>query len=207
MPNEHMRVKVRLELAIPKRAFVFVYLGRLNQDKGILDLACAFANIQNSKAFLLIVGQDEGSFVEKIKVINTHKSSQVKFVDFTNKPEDYLAASDALCLPSYREGFGSVIIEAAAVGIPAIASDIYGISDAIINKHTGILHTPRDVSSILDAMQFFIKKSELVKKYGDAAMERAKVEFDAKVMSKYWLDFYLQILGSEGYEPQKSSHG
>lgn len=195
MPNEHMRVKVRLELAIPKGAFVFLYLGRLNQDKGILDLACAFAKIQNSKAFLLIVGQDEGGFVEKIKVINTHKSSQVKFVDFTNKPEDYLAASDALCLPSYREGFGNVIIEAAAMGIPAIASNIYGISDAIINEQTGLLHTPRNVKSIFDAMEHFLTKTKLVKKYGDFAMERVKADFDACKISKYWRDFYLKVVG------------
>jgi glycosyltransferase involved in cell wall biosynthesis len=195
MPNEHMRVKVKLELAIPKGAFVFIYLGRLNQDKGILDLACAFANIKNSKAFLLIVGQDEGGFVEKIKVINTHKSSQVKFVDFTNKPEDYLAASDALCLPSYREGFGNVIIEAAGMGIPAIASNIYGISDAIIDEQTGLLHTPRDVKSIFDAMEHFLTKTKLVKKYGDAAMERVRTEFDANKISKYWRDFYLKVVG------------
>ena len=195
MPNEQMRVKVRLELAIPKGAFVFIYLGRLNQDKGILDLARAFAKIQNSKVFLLIVGPDEGGFVDKIKIINIHKSSQVKFVDFTNKPEYYLAASDALCLPSYREGFGNVIIEAAAMGIPAIASNIYGISDAIIDEQTGLLHTPRDVKSIFDAMEHFLTKTKLVKKYGDAAMERVRTEFDANKISKYWRDFYLKVVG------------
>ena len=179
MFNEHMRVKVRLKLAIPKGAFVFIYLGRLNQDKGILDLARAFAEIQNSKAFLWIVGQDEGDLVDKIQIINIHKSSQVKFVDFTNKPEYYLAASDALCLPSYREGFGNVIIEAAAMGIPAIASNIYGISDAIINEQTGLLHAPRNAKSIFDAMEHFLTKTKMVKKYGDFAMERVKTDFDA----------------------------
>jgi glycosyltransferase involved in cell wall biosynthesis len=195
-PNKQMRIKVRLRLGIPNTAFIFIYLGRLNRDKGILDLAQAFAKIQNSKAFLLIVGKDEGGFVGKIKVINAHKSSQVRFVDFTNKPEDYLAASDVLCLPSYREGFGNVIIEAAAMGIPAIASDIYGISDAIINNRTGMLHKPKNVNSILDAMQRFLTKSELVKKYGIAASERVKVEFDSNMMNNYWRDFYLQAARS-----------
>ncbi len=193
-PDEQMKVKIRLELGVPKGAFIFIYLGRLNQDKGILDLARAFSKIQNSKAFLLIVGQDEGSFVDKIKIINTHKSSLLRFVDFTSKPEYYLAASDALCLPSYREGFGNVIIEAAAIGIPTIASNIYGISDAIINEQTGILHTPRNVKSILDAMEYFLKKPELVKKYGHVAMKRAKADFDANTISKYWRDFYFQMV-------------
>lgn len=194
MSNKDIRVKVRLELAIPKGAFVFIYLGRLNQDKGILDLARAFAKIQNSKSFLLIVGQDEGDFVEKINIINIHKSSQVKFVNFTSKPEDYLAASDVLCLPSYREGFGNVIIEAAAMGIPAIASNIYGISDAIINEQTGLLHAPGNIKSIFDAMEYLSTKPKLVKKYGDAAMKRVKAEFDANTMSKYWCNFYLQVV-------------
>ena len=194
MPNEFMRVKVRLELAIPKEAFVFIYLGRLNKDKGILDLARAFAKIQNSKVFLLIVGSDEDSFVDKIKIINIHKSSQVRFVDFTNKPEDYLAASDILCLPSYREGFGNVIIEAAAMGIPAIASNIYGISDAIINEQTGLLHAPGNIKSIFDAMEHIRTKPKLVKKYGDAAMKRVKAEFDVNTISKYWCNFYLHMV-------------
>ena len=196
-PSEKMMAKVRSDLLIPKSAFVFIYLGRLNRDKGILDLAQAFAKIQNNKAFLLIVGKDEGDFVDKMKAMNAHKSSQIRFVDFTNKPEDYLVASDVLCLPSYREGFGNVIIEAAAMGIPAIASNIYGISDAIINHRTGILHEPKNVTSIHNAMHYFLIKPKLVKKYGVAAAERVKVEFDAKVMSKYWLDFYLQTLGHE----------
>jgi glycosyltransferase involved in cell wall biosynthesis len=196
-PNKQIRVKVRLELKIPNAAFIFIYLGRLNQDKGILDLAKAFAKIQNSKAFLLIVGKDEGDFVDKMKAMNAHKSSQIRFVDFTNKPEDYLAASDALCLPSYREGFGNVIIEAAAMGIPTIASNIYGISDAVINKQTGLLHPPKDVTHIAKAMQNFLTKPESVKKYGRRAMERVKAEFDSKVMSKYWLDFYLKALSNE----------
>lgn len=194
-PNKQMMTKVRAELSIPENAFVFTYLGRLNRDKGILDLAQAFAEIQNNKAFLLIVGPDEGGFVDKMKEINAHKSTQLRFVGFTNRPEEYLAASDALCLPSYREGFGSVIIEAAAMGIPAIASDIYGISDAVINQQTGLLHTPKDVNSITDAMEHFLKRPELVKKYGDSARERVKAEFDANVMSKYWLDFYFQVMG------------
>jgi glycosyltransferase involved in cell wall biosynthesis len=195
-PNKQMSIKVRAELLIPKNAFVFIYLGRLNRDKGILDLATAFSQIQDNKAFLLIVGHDEGSFVDKIKEINTHKIKQLRFVGFVNRPEYYLAAANTLCLPSYREGFGNVIIEAGAMGIPTIASNIYGISDAVINKQTGLLHPPKDVTHIVKAMQNFIAKPELVKQYGKSAMERVKAEFDSKVMSKYWLDFYLQALGN-----------
>ena len=136
------------------------------------------------------MGPDEDNLTDEIKKINKHKSFQIKFVGHTNRPEDYLAASDTLCLPSYREGFGNVIIEAAATGVPCIASNIYGISDAILNQKTGALHAPRDVNAIFGAMQNFLKNPKLVKKYGRAARKRVRAEFDANVISKYWLNFY-----------------
>ena len=206
-PTKKALTEVRYKLKIPEGAFIFIYLGRLNKDKGILDLAHSFSKIRTKQAFLLVVGPDENNLVKQIKKINKHKSSQLRIIGHTNRPEDYLATSDALCLPSYREGFGNVIIEAAATGIPAIASNIYGISDAINNRKTGVLHQPKDVKAIISAMQNFLENPELVRSYGRAAKERVIAEFDANVMSKYWLNFYLQILGSEGYETQKSSHG
>ena len=190
-PSKKIFNDVRQELLIPQDALVFIYLGRLNKDKGVLDLAQAFSRIKDSKAYLLIVGPDEGGFVDEIKKINAHKLEQIKFIGFTKIPEQYLAASNALCLPSYREGFGSVIIEAAAMGVPAIASNIYGISDAIVNNQTGLLHEPRNVKAITDAMILFLNDEQLSVQYGEAAKSRAVKSFDSKTISTYWLNFYL----------------
>lgn len=185
--------ELRHALGISESAFVFTYLGRLNKDKGVLDLAQAFSKIKDSNAYLLIVGPDEGGFVDEIKKINAHKLEQIRFVGFTKIPEQYLAASNALCLPSYREGFGSVIIEAAAMGVPAIASNIYGISDAVVNNETGLLHIPADVNSILDCLNTFLNNPKLVKKYGDAAKLRVVKDFDANLITAHWVDFYKRI--------------
>jgi len=181
----------RHSLGISEDAFVFTYLGRLNKDKGVLDLAKAFAEVNDNFAYLLIVGPDEGGFVDEIKKINAHKLEQIRFVGFTRTPEQYLAASNALCLPSCREGFGSVIVEAAAMGVPAIASDIYGISDAVLNNKTGLLHEPHNVKAILDAMTIFLNNKQLSVKYGEAAKSRVIESFDSKTISNYWLNFYL----------------
>ncbi len=186
--------ELRHALGISEGAFVFTYLGRLNKDKGVLDLAQAFSKIKDSNAYLLIVGPDEGGFVDEIKKINVHKLAQIRFVGFTNVPEQYLAASNALCLPSYREGFGSVIIEAAAIGVPAIASNIYGISDAVVNNETGLLHMSADINSILDCLNNFLNDQKLVKKYGDAAKFRAVKDFDANLITAHWCQFYLEHL-------------
>ena len=185
--------ELRDALVIPEDAFVFTYLGRLNKDKGVLDLAQAFSRIKDSNTYLLIVGPDEAGFVDEIKKINAHKLEQIRFVGFTKVPEQYLAASNALCLPSYREGFGSVIIEAAAMGVPAIASNIYGISDALVRNETGLLHIPADVSSIFYCLNTFLNDPKLVKKYGDAAKLRAVRDFDANLITAHWVDFYKRI--------------
>jgi glycosyltransferase involved in cell wall biosynthesis len=120
----------------------------------------------------------------------------VRFVGLSKVPERYLAASDVLCLPSHREGFGSVIIEAAAMGLPAIASNIYGISDAVVNLQTGLLHQPKNISDIKSCMEKLIQSSDLVAKLGTNAQVRAKKLFDAKLISAHWLDFYLSKLNS-----------
>lgn len=193
-PSKQLFKKVRDTLLIPHDAFVFTYLGRLNKDKGVLDLANAFAKITDNNAYLLIVGPDEGGFVNEVKKINAYKLNQIKFIDFTRLPENYLAASNALCLPSYREGFGSVIIEAAAMGVPAIASNIYGISDAVVDKQTGFLHTAGDVYSLLFCLNTFLNDPEAVKKYGDVAKLRAVKVFDAKIITADWCQFYLNLL-------------
>ncbi len=190
--SKHVYTDVRQELSIPQNGIVFTYLGRLNKDKGVLDLANAFSLIENKKAYLLIVGPDEGGFVDEIKKINAHKLDQIRFVGFTKISERYLATSNVLCLPSYREGFGGVIIEAAAMGVPTIASNIYGISDAVVNNQTGLLHPPADVSSILFCLNIFLNDSRLIKKYGNAAKLRAINEFDASLITEHWCQFYLE---------------
>ena len=186
--------EVRAGLSIPKDAFVFLYLGRLNQDKGVLDLASAFSKVKDDRAYLVVVGPDEADFGTRMQKLSIPNQDRIRLVGFSAEPEKYLAAADVLCLPSYREGFGSVIIEAAAMGVPAMASKIYGISDAVQDQETGLLHPPKDTDEILRCMNLFLSDPRLLKRYGSAAKKRAHKEFDANVMSKYWLNFYLKHL-------------
>ena len=185
---------VKSELGLPDDAFVFMYLGRLVGDKGILDLAEAFNQLSLKNAFLVLVGPDEGGYSERIKAINSFKSEYLRFVGFTNEPSKYLACANVLCLPSYREGFGSVIIEAAAMGVPAIASNIYGITDAVINNITGILHDPRDVNGIRNAMTLLQSDPIYLAKLGGEACSRVSREFDSKKITAEWVKFYKHII-------------
>ncbi len=191
-PNLKIKYLIRRKLNIPCEAIVFIYLGRLNLDKGVLDLAKSFAQISNKKCFLLIVGPDEADLIKKINFINKNKHEQIRFVPFTLQPEKYLATADVLVLPSYREGFGSVIIEAAAMKIPSIASNIYGISDAIINKETGYLHSPNKIHEIKKYINTFIKNPYLINEFGNAARINVVKKFDSRIITEYWKNFYLK---------------
>ena len=143
---------------------------------------------------MLVVGPDEGDFVEEMKRLCGGSVDRLRFVAYTRTAERFLAASNALCLPSYREGFGSVVIEAAAMGLPAIASDIYGISDAIVDKGTGLLHPPGDAERIKRCMDLFLARPDKLERFGCEAKSRAVKNFDAERITEFWLGFYEQQL-------------
>jgi glycosyltransferase involved in cell wall biosynthesis len=188
-PNSHTKTILRLQLGLQDEAMVFLFIGRLNKDKGVLDLANAFKQLNFNRAHLVCVGSDEQNMQAEMMNIVGVNSQNIHFVGHTNTPEAYMAAADVLCLPSYREGFGMVIIEAAAVGIPSIASRIYGITDAVVDGETGLLHAPRDIEGIKNCMQTLIDNKPLRFKLGEQARTRAIKDFDSDAITQEWVKF------------------
>ncbi len=197
-PNALARKHIRTELNISDSAVVCLYLGRLNPDKGVQDLAQAFAQIatQVHNAHLLVVGPDEANMAEAIEKTLSVCRPQYHRVGFTNQPEDYMAAADIFCLPSYREGFPSVLLQAACTGIPTLASRIYGITDAIEDGKTGILHEPKNVAQIAQGLRTLIQDDELRHNLATQAMERAHQLFDTKVLVSAMREHYGQLFQS-----------
>jgi glycosyltransferase involved in cell wall biosynthesis len=193
-PNQEVRAKIRKQLNVTESAVIFLFLGRLTKDKGVLDLAQAFNPPLNKNAHLLFVGPDEQNMTNSIRHLTEAYGYSVHFVGYTSTPEEYMAASDLLCLPSYREGFGSVVVEAGAVGVPAIASKIYGLVDAVVDGETGFLHEPHDITAIRRCMQKLIDDSRLRLKLGKQAQIRAAKEFDSTLITEEWVNFYREIL-------------
>ena len=185
-PNTKVKSSLRKKLKISPSSFVFVFLGRLNSDKGIHDLINAFILTDLKSAYLLLVGPDEENISSKFK----GNQSNIIFPGLISSPQDFLAVSDVLCLPSYREGFGNVVIEAAATGVPSIVSNIYGLSDAIVLNKTGLAHEPHDVQEITKLMKSLFNNRKLVMDLGEAAKKRAISEFDSKILVKHWKIFY-----------------
>ncbi len=189
-PNEAARNRIRAELGVADDEVLLLFLGRLNRDKGVLDLAAAFAGMCANHPHLLIVGPDEEQMTQQIESLTTGCREYVHFVGHTSRPEEYMAASDVLCLPSYREGFGSVVIEAAAVGIPAIASRIYGLTDAVKEDETGLLFEAKDVVGLRAAMERLVIDIAFRTELGRRAQERARREFSGQKLTDAWLAFY-----------------
>ena len=105
-----------------------------------------------------------------------------------------MSASDIICLPSYREGFGSVLIEAAAIGLPAIASNIYGISDAVVDGETGILHEPKNFKEIKKAIITLSSDKKIRASMSKKAKLRAQHYFSEKLVVNAMRDFYFELL-------------
>jgi len=189
-PNTKVKLSLRKKLKISPASFVFVFIGRLNYEKGIYDLIDSFILADLKSAYLLIIGPDEENISSKFK----GKQSNIIFSDITSSPQDFLAISNVLCLPSYREGFGNIVIEAAAIGLPSIVSNIYGLSDAIVQNKTGLTHEPKDVEEITRLMIALFNDRKLVAELGEAAKKRATSEFDSKILVKHWKDFYSHKL-------------
>ena len=196
-PDPAARAAVRRELGIGPDSTVFLFLGRMTRDKGVLDLAQAFASLAalHPAAVLLWVGPDEERMRSRIESICGAHAVNLRFVDYTRTPERYIAAGDALCLPSYREGFGVVIIEAAAAGIPATGSRIYGITDAIIHGETGLLHAPADPKDLAEKMGMLLEDPALRERLGARARQRAVNQFSQERLTQALLDYYREVLG------------
>lgn len=193
-PNLKERSQIRNDLGISIESVVAIFIGRLTKDKGLFDLVRAFS-IVSTELHLIIVGADEDGISEDLLSILGVTTERIHLIPHTNKPEAFMATADFLCLPSYREGFGSVIIEAAGVGIPAIASRIYGVEDAIEDGKTGFLHEPGLVSQIADLMSLYAKDSKLRTKMGERARLRASSLFSSTNVVEAKLLFYNKLLG------------
>ena len=184
--NKQKRIRLRKQYSVSKNTFVFLYLGRINEDKGIAELIEAFQKIKkNLDVLLIFVGT-----IEDVKLSHVFKNKKkILYFNYTNRPEDWFSMADILCLPSYREGFGTVVIEAASCGTPALCSKIYGLHDAVIDNKTGFFHKVGSTNDIKKKMLYIIKNRKLVKNYGISARKRILTDFEQSVITKKLLNF------------------
>ncbi len=198
--NASMRINIRMHLGIPGNATVAVFVGRAGIDKGIVELFEAFSLVQKNgiRLYLLVVGPDEENILGCLINQFSDVAQSIRVVPFTNNVQDFLAASDFLCLPSYREGFPVSILEAAAIGIPSIGSRIYGLSDAIQDGETGILVEPKNSYALSVAMAELAHNDELRVRLGMAAQKRVSMDFVANEVVLRYVDYIESLINLGG---------
>ena len=189
--SESSRVEIRHQLGIPLDATVLLFMGRMAADKGVFELAQAYLQCYAScpNLYLLMVGPDEDGVQEKIFSNDVTAMDRVRVVGFTDSPKQYFSAADIFCLPSYREGFPISILEASAAGIPSIGTNIYGISDAIIDGSTGILVEPRNPSALADAITYLYQDSDESVRLGKNAYDRALQLFEEDLVVRDYVEY------------------
>lgn len=150
--RETYRKEIRDKYGIDENTFVFGYAGRITRDKGINEIMEAFQSCKNAK--LMMVGAEENiQSLDKDLYTSAKNNPDIIWTGRVSDVERYFAAFDFLLLPSYREGFGNVIIEASAMGTPAIVSNIPGPIDAIKENINGYFVKHGNSASLALAME------------------------------------------------------
>lgn len=189
--------ELKMSLGIEAQTYILLFVGRITKEKGIFELFEAMSQlIQNEQDIVLIVvGPFEQDNEEEIRSsAQRWCGNRVRFTGFEAEPERYMAISDVLCLPSYREGFGTVVIEAAAMGIPTVGTNIYGLSDAVVDEVTGILVEPKNSNQLAQVLNKILSNDLLRLRMGEQARERAVNEFDSAYCSALLVDEYKRLL-------------
>lgn len=195
-PDPPARAALRAETGVADAVPLFLFVGRLVRDKGVFDLVKAFAtlNARHGQWELWMVGPDEEGLQATLQAEGERLGARIRWFGPTPSPECYMAAADVFVLPSYREGFGSVVIEAAACGIPTIAYRIDGVVDAIVENHTGCFVAKGNIEELAQAMERLGSEPEMLSDLGDAARRRAVEHFSSSTVSAAWLAFYGSVL-------------
>lgn len=196
-PSQKIRLQKRKELGIPDNKIVFIFIGRLNKDKGCYELLSAFDKlIQKSKdAYLLMFGGDEEGISKTFnKYRNLKNRENFYYYGITHEMYNMLQVGDVFVLPTHREGFGVSVLEAQALGLPVITSDAYGVVDASVEGVTGLRVPVGDADSLCTAMEKLYCDSELRMRLGTAGRERVLSDFRSDFVANAWLDFYHLIL-------------
>jgi len=188
-PSLKTREIIRTELGFNEEDWVYLFLGRLNRDKAILDLVSTFSEIKtdyNQK--LIFVGHDEENLVSGRE--KEFKNNNILLVPFSNKPEVILQACDTFCLPINREGFGLSVIEASALAKPIICSDIYGLKNTIKENTKGIRHKKGDSQDLKRQLAYALNNIELMNTMGANSRNYVEEHFSDTLVLKEWLRFY-----------------
>lgn len=190
--RQQWRREIRKELGYSGSDFVYGFVGRITKDKGIDELLSAFLELKDNSKLLLVGDIEEDNHLDVELLSKAQQNSNIKFHSFVSDIERYYAAIDVLVLPSYREGFGNVVIEAGAVGTPAIVTDVPGPTDTIDREKTALVVPVKNPNALAESLRKIRERDYVA--MGENAAQFAKEKFDSKVLCQKILERKKAIL-------------
>tara|TARA_B100000925_G_scaffold270808_1_gene233562 strand:- start:501 stop:1652 length:1152 start_codon:yes stop_codon:yes gene_type:complete len=184
-------------LKILKNDFVFCYVGRVVKDKGINELVSAFneLNLKNKNCKLIIVGKIENEInpISKSTMGIIKENKNILLTGFKNDVRPYLSIGNCFVFPSYREGFPNVLMQAGAMNLPCIATNINGCNEIIQDNINGFLIPPKNIDALVKAMQKIMDKKLIIKLSKNSRL-MVKEKYDQKYFWKKLLIEYNNLV-------------
>lgn len=189
--------KIKERLGADEEKFVFLYVGRIVGDKGIDNLVNAFTSLAetNKNLRLLLVGEYENHDplkAETLNIINT--SSRIIKTGWVEDPRPFYAAADILVFPSRREGFPNVVLEAGAMGLASIVTDINGCNEIIADNFNGLIIPRDDLGKLETVMKEVSENPESIVPMAANARNLVAQRFEQSFVIDNLKDYYKEIL-------------
>lgn len=194
----HEATAIRERYGMAEDTFAFIFAGRLVRDKGLVELMEAYSRLRDEgyRTHLLLVGIEEPAdpLPEQTRAVISADPT----VHFTGKwVEDlrpYYVAAQALVFPSYREGFPNVVLEAGAMGLPSVVTDINGSREIIEDGRNGLMVPLHDAQALYTAMKVMVEDRAAASRMGAQARKEIEEKFDARDIRQALMDYYSEIL-------------
>lgn len=190
-------IKIRKSLNINENDFIIGFVGRFSKDKGINDLVLLWNKLKDKypNIHLILVGTVSTKYGVSKENINTlKKEERVHLVGHVKDTSLYYSIMDLLIHPSYREGFGQVILEAASMNVPAVSYSVTGCKDAVVNQVTGTLVPKGNLNELESVIENYIADNNLRKKQGFNGRKRALEKFDpSDIWKELYMEYHIQL--------------
>ena len=199
--SPEVAASVRARYRIPPDAPILGFVGRVVRDKGLIELTEAWRALRDRypSLELLVVGPFESEDPIPADVAKTLRSDpRVHLAGMVRDMPEIYRVMDLLVLPTYREGFGAALLEAAAMELPVVATRIPGCVDAVREGETGLLVPVRDAEALTAAIRRYLDDPELRWRHGVAGRRRARRDFDPVRLREALFQTYLRLLDRRG---------
>lgn len=198
--KENHLVAATMRILPGEDEFIILVVGRLVRDKGIQELVSAFLNskiVNRSKLVLLGAFEQDLNPLspETIQTIQDHP--KIIQIDWTDHVAHYLALADVLVHPSHREGFPNVLLEAGAMHVPVICSDIIGNTDIITQQKTGLIFPVKDATVLKEALEFAFVKRDKMAGYAAKLYQEIVDNYDRKIVQQEIYRNYQRLLKAD----------